>query len=154
MDVAFRLVLLLHVLLTVVALGFNLTYNIWVGRAERDPEHLDFVLRGIKLLDDRFANPAYVVLFVTGVALVPLSDRAEFADFWVWSSTVLWAAAIAGAYLGYTPRLRTQIAALAASGSASPEYARAKRRVDGSGRLLGLLVVAIVVLMVVKPELG
>jgi uncharacterized membrane protein len=144
-------VLFVHVLLTVVAVGFNLSYNLWIARAERDPAQLDFVLRGVKFLDDRFANPAYVLLLLTGVALVPLSDRAGFGDFWVWSSTVLLVAALAGAYLVYTPRLRDQITVLAASGPDTPEYDRAKRRTDRIGQLLGLLVVAIVALMVIKP---
>ena len=68
---------LLHVLLAIVAVGFNASYGIWLARAAREPEHLGHVLRGIKILDDRFANPAYGLLL----------DRRATADasaaFWM-----------------------------------------------------------------------
>jgi len=47
-----------HVLLAIVAVGFNASYGIWLARAAREPQHELHVLRGIKILDDRFANPA------------------------------------------------------------------------------------------------
>jgi hypothetical protein len=45
----------------------NASYAIWLARAAREPQHLGHVLRGVKLLDDRFANPAYGLLLVTGL---------------------------------------------------------------------------------------
>ncbi len=59
-----------HVLLTITAVGRNVTYGIWLARASRDPQHLPFALRGVKMLDDRIANPAYGLLLVTGVAMI------------------------------------------------------------------------------------
>ena len=47
----------LHVLLAIVAVGFNASYGIWLARAAREPEHQAHVLRGVKVLDDRFATP-------------------------------------------------------------------------------------------------
>ena len=60
----------LHVLLAIAAVGTNLTYGIWLSRAAREPRHLEFALKGIMVLDDRFANPAYSPLFLTGVAMI------------------------------------------------------------------------------------
>jgi hypothetical protein len=51
----------LHVLAAIVAIGANVTYGIWIARASRNPDVLPFTLRGIKLIDDRIANPAYGV---------------------------------------------------------------------------------------------
>jgi uncharacterized membrane protein len=73
-----------HVLLAIVAVGFNASYGIWLARAAREPAHLGHVLRGIKMLDDRFANPAYGLLLVTGLANVfiggiPLTTRGSSA---------------------------------------------------------------------------
>ncbi len=44
-------------MLAISAIGFNASYGIWLARAGREPEHLGHVLRGIKTLDDLFANP-------------------------------------------------------------------------------------------------
>ncbi|MGI8708687.1 MAG: DUF2269 family protein, partial [Actinomycetota bacterium] len=60
----------LHVLLAIVAVGFNASYGIWTARAAKEPEHELHTLKGIRTLDDRFANPAYVLLLVTGVSMV------------------------------------------------------------------------------------
>ncbi len=129
-----------------------MSYDIWIGRAERDPSHLPFVLRGVKLLDDRFANPAYLLLFVTGVALVAVGDTG-FEAFWVWSSTVVWVLVMAAAYFGYTPLLRRLILVLDASGPASAEYRAGKQRLSLVGRLLAVGVFVIIILMVFKPTL-
>ena len=48
----------LHVLAAITALGSNITYEFWLTRAAREPAVPPFTLRGIKLLDDRIANPA------------------------------------------------------------------------------------------------
>ena len=47
-----------HMLMAIAALGTNLTYGVWLTRAARESQHLGFALRGIKILDDRIANPA------------------------------------------------------------------------------------------------
>jgi uncharacterized membrane protein len=64
----------LHVLLAIVAVGFNAAYGVLLARAAREPEHLSHVLRTVKVLDDRFANPAYGLLLVTGLAMVVVGD--------------------------------------------------------------------------------
>ena len=43
-----------HILLAIVAVGFNLTYGILIRRAAAEPEHFGHVLRTVKVLDDRF----------------------------------------------------------------------------------------------------
>src|SRR5437879_1491913 len=59
-----------HVLSAITAVGLNMSYGIWLARAGKNPEHLAFTLHGIKILDDRMANPAYGLLLVTGLAMV------------------------------------------------------------------------------------
>lgn len=143
----------LHIVLAIVAVGFNASYGIWIARASREPAHLEHVLRGVKLLDGRFANPAYLLLFVTGWAMV-FANRIPHTTFWITAATVLWLVAIALGYLGYTPTLRRQIAALQAHGAASPEYRALARRGTIVGIVLAVLVLVIVGLMVFKPTLG
>ncbi len=85
----FVVIKFLHVLLAIIAVGFNATYGVWLARVakERVPTQ-SFVLRGIKRLDDWFANPAYVLLAVTGVTMV-FVGQLDFRTFWIshWGSS-------------------------------------------------------------------
>jgi uncharacterized membrane protein len=140
----------LHILLAIAALGTNLTYGIWIRRASQRPEALPFVLRGIKILDDRIANPAYGLLLVTGVGLVQLG-RWPFTTPWILMALALYGIVVLLALFGYTPTLRRQIQLVESGGHNSPGYAALARRGTILGILLAVLVVAITFLMVVKP---
>ena len=141
-----------HVLLAILAVGFNASYGIWVTRAAREPEHQLHVLRGIKVLDDRFANPAYALLLVTGFAMVIVGDLA-LSTFWIAAALVLYAVLLVVALAVYTPTLRRQIAVLESHGADSEEYRRVSRRQGVVGPMLGVIVLVIVFLMVTKPTL-
>jgi hypothetical protein len=101
MPALFTVVKFVHILLIIVAFGFNATYSIWIVRAQRDPEHLDFALRGVKFLDDYFANPAYLLLLVSGLAVVALVHY-QLTTFWLAAALILWLVAIALGYGVYT----------------------------------------------------
>lgn len=141
-----------HILLAIVAFGFNATYALWIVRGQRDPQHLEFALRGVKFLDDYFANPAYVLLLVSGLAMTGLG-RYPITTFWLLAAIVLWVVAIAIGYGVYTPTLSRQIRALAASGPQSEEYRALAARGTVVGIVLAVLVALILVLMVFKPTL-
>ena len=141
-----------HVLLAIIAIGFNASYGIWLYRAAREPEHALHVLRGIKLLDDRFANPAYGLLLLTGLALLGMR-QLPFTTLWIAVSLVLYVVLIAVGIGLYTPTLKRQIATLEAQGPNSPEYARLAGRGRSLGIVLGVIVVAIEFFMVTKPIL-
>jgi uncharacterized membrane protein len=139
------------VLLAIVAVGFNASYGIWLARAAREPEHELHVLRGIKLLDDRFANPAYALLLVTGISMM-LVGHLSLATFWLATALGLYGILVVLALALYTPTLRRQIAVLEAQGPTSPEYRRLVQRGTIVGAVLAVIVVAIVFLMVTKPS--
>ena len=108
----FVIVKFLHVLLAIIAVGFNATYGVWLARVAREPVPTQsFVLHGIKRLDDWFANPAYVLLAVTGVTMVFVGEL-RFTTFWIGGGIVLWAMAVALGFFVYRPMLRNQIRAL------------------------------------------
>jgi uncharacterized membrane protein len=142
-----------HIFLAILAVGFNISYGIWLARAAREPEHQSHVLRGIKFLDDRVANPAYVLLLVTGV-LTALVGNLPFTTFWIAAAIVLWVVAVGIGVGFYTPTLRRQIQVLETEGPDSAEF----KRLSGRGRLAGIAtavpVVLILLLMVLKPTLG
>lgn len=139
-----------HVLLAIVAIGFNASYGIWLAAAARSPEHEGFVLRRIKVLDDRFANPAYALLLVTGLLMVWVGHWS-LTTFWLAAGLVLYGVLLVLGLGVYTPTLRRQINELEEHGPASPEYRALARRGTLVGAGLGVVVVVIVFLMVAKP---
>ena len=142
----------LHVLAAIVAVGANVTYGIWIARASRSPDALPFTLRGIKLIDDRLANPAYGLLLVTGLLMV-FTVRLPLTTPWLLTALVLFVLVGLVGSLGYTPTLRRQIELLDSEGFHSPNYQALARRGTILGVVLAVLVIVIVYLMVVKPGL-
>jgi uncharacterized membrane protein len=140
----------LHILLAITAIGANLTYGVWFARAPGGPAFAPFALRGIKFIDDWIANPAYLLMLPTGIAMV-LMGGYGFGTHWIAWAMGLWTIAIVIAYVGYSPALRAQIAAVDREGISGPtSRALAVRGYVLSG-ILGVLVMAILVLMVFKP---
>src|SRR5688572_19712228 len=141
-----------HVLLAIVAIGANVTYGIWLAQGKRHPEHLAFALRGVKLLDDRVANPCYALLLITGIANAFIGGWSLTTP-WILVSLVLYAAVFGVALFGYTPTLRRQVQ-LAEEGKVdSAEYAVLSQNGTVLGIVLAVLVAAITFFMVVKPPL-
>jgi uncharacterized membrane protein len=142
----------LHVLSAIVAVGANATYGVWLSRAAKHPEDLPFVLKTIKVIDDRMANPAYGLLLITGlwmalIAPLPLTTP------WLLTALVLYVILVLLGLFGYTPVLRLQIRLLEAEGFDSPAYRGQARLGMIFGMLLAILAITIVFLMVVKPPL-
>lgn len=148
----YTLLKFVHVLLAIIAVGSNITYGVWLARAARERAHLEHVLRGIQVIDNRLANPAYALLFVTGVAMIYVGE-VPWTTPWLLTSLALYAGVVLLGVAGYTPLLRRQISALGASGPDSAAYQEAARGARRVGILLAVVVVAIVFLMVTKPAL-
>jgi uncharacterized membrane protein len=139
-----------HVLAAIVAVGTNVTYGVWLTRARHSPENELFALRGIKFLDDRVANPAYGVLLIAGILTV-LEGHWSFGQLWIVLGIVGYVLVVAIAVAIFTPSLRGQIEVLGSDGRESPRYRELGKRVQMSGAILGVLVIAIVFFMVTKP---
>jgi uncharacterized membrane protein len=147
----YTLVKFLHIFFAIVAVGFNATYGIWLARAQRDPRHLDFALRGVKLLDDYFANPAYALLLLSGLTMALIAGYPLFTTFWLLAALILWVILVAVGVGLYTPTLSRQIKALATSGAKSAEFLALATRGTILGIVLGVIVLMILALMVFKP---
>lgn len=81
------------------------------------------MLRGIKVLDDRFANPAYGLLVVTGLAIAFVSGL-PLTTLWIAAALGLYAVLLVGGLAVYTPTLRKQIALLDSAGPSNAESSR------------------------------
>ena len=139
--------------LAALAFGFNATYALWIIRAQKHPEHLDFALRGVKILDDYLAIPAYILLLVSGLAMVLLAGYNLLTTFWLITALVFWLVVIVLGYAVYTPALSRQIRVLATAGAESAEFHKLSNREAAVGITLAVLVLLILVMMVFKPTL-
>jgi uncharacterized membrane protein len=92
-----------HVMSAIVAVGSNVTYAVWSARAKKEAEHLGFVLRGIKFLDDRIANPAYGLLLVTG--LIMAFTTYSITTRWILSGLFIFVVMAVVAVTVYSPAL-------------------------------------------------
>jgi uncharacterized membrane protein len=117
-----------------------------------EPEHAAHVLRGIKVLDDRFANPAYGLLLVTGIVLVVIGDIGFFT-FWIAAALILYVVTVVVAVTVFSPALRTQVELAEQGRIESDEYRALARTGALVGGLLGVLVLLIEFLMVTKATL-
>jgi uncharacterized membrane protein len=142
----------IHILAAIVAVGFNISYAVWIIRAQRDPSHTAFALKGIKFIDDRIANPAYGVLLITGIAMVFLIGY-KITTLWIDVTLVLFVALIVVAATQYTPTLRNQVRLAEGGDTTSAEFTRLAKRGQLLGQVLGAIVVLILAMMVFKPTL-
>ena len=142
---------LLHIVLAITAVGLNSAYGLIIGRARKaGTAELTFALRTVKVMDDYVANPCYVLLLLTGVGMVHVSDY-PWSWKWIHGSLALLVVAFVLAIGFYTPTLRKQIAVLESRGADDPEFVRLSKRGSMLGGILGVIVLAIVGLMVYKP---
>ena len=143
----------IHILLAIVAVGYNATYGLIIGRARKagpDARELKFALRTVKFMDDYVANPCYALLLLTGVGMVHAAGL-PWALKWIHGSLALLVIAFVIALGFYTPTLRKQIALLDSRGPNDPEFLRLSKRGAALGGVLGVIVLVIVGLMVFKP---
>jgi uncharacterized membrane protein len=141
-----------HILAAIVAVGMNISYAVWIIRAQRDSSHTAFTLKGIKFIDDRIANPSYGVLLITGIAMVFLIGY-KITTLWIDIALVLFVALIVVAATQYTPTLRSQVKLAETGDTTSAEFTRLAKRGQTFGQVLGAIVVLILAMMVFKPTL-
>jgi uncharacterized membrane protein len=130
-----EILLLIHVLAAIVAVGANLTYAIWFRAAGTDQDRIVFVVRTVRMIDSRMANPAYIVRFTTG---------------WILAALVLYVATAVIGIAFFAPAIRRQLEEAERDVKSAP-YRAAAARSTVLGIVTTVLVLVIVVLMVTKP---
>jgi uncharacterized membrane protein len=146
---AILLLKVVHILAAIVAVGSNVTYAFWLARAGRDRERLVFTIEGIRRLDSRIANPAYIVVLLTGLGMVALG-AFSFTTGWILASIVLYVALVIVGIAFFAPAIKRQLEE-AQRDPMSPAYAAAASRSNLFGIATLVVVVVIVILMVTKP---
>ncbi|HAC17771.1 MAG TPA: hypothetical protein DCF78_04240, partial [Dehalococcoidia bacterium] len=107
----------------------------WTRMALNNPSGRAYTLKTIRLMEMRYVNPSYVLVGITGLALVDRSGR-DFTTPWIITSIVVFlvVTAIGGAV--YAPLLRRQIMLAEENYPDSAEY----RRLDLRGNIIGLAI--------------
>jgi len=141
-----------HILVAIVAVGFNATYGVWLARAAQEPEHMLHVLRGIRTLDNVFANPAYALLLITGLGMLIVGGIA-LTTFWIVVALILYGLAIVVGIVMFAPVLRRQVSLLESGAGQTPEFRQLARRSTNLGIVTMVDVLLIIVMMVFKPTL-
>lgn len=152
MSFVYNLLKFIHIASAITAVGANITYAIWNVLGAREPAHMAFVLKGVRLLDNRVANPAYGLLFLTGLAMI-FVGHWSFTSLWLIAAIILFIAVAAIGGIVFTPLLRDQIKLAEAGDTASAAFTRLANRNRNVGIILGVIVVVILVMMVFKPTL-
>lgn len=139
----------LHVAPVIIAVGANVTYAFWLRAAGRDRERLIYTIETIRRLDRRVANPAYIVILLTGVAMV-MTGAYSFETGWIAVSLVLYVALALFGIAVFAPAMRRQLAE-AERDPSSDAYAAAARHSLQFTALAVAITFVIVFLMVAKP---
>ncbi len=139
----------IHVLSAIVAVGANVTYAFWLRRAGLDRDRLIFSIEGVRRLDRTIANPGYILLLLTGLAMVA-TGVYSFRNGWLAAALALYILTAMIGILVFAPAVRRQLAE-AERDPGSEAYAAAARRTSLLGIVTTAIVVVIVILMVSKP---
>ena len=146
-----QVLLSLHILTALVAVGATVSYFFWLRRAVLVPESRSFTLETIRLLERRMVVPAYVIVLLTGLGLI---DRAGWAWSTPWIELALMFLVVLMALSGFYARtIKGQIALVADGSVDSAEYDRLHARARLLLALKVVLIIVTVYLMVFKPAL-
>jgi uncharacterized membrane protein len=140
---------IVHVLAAITAVGANVTYAFWLRLAGTERERLLFAIEGVRRMDRLIANPAYILLLITGVLMV-MTGAYRFEEGWLSAAIALYVITSVIGITLFAPALRRQQAE-AERDPSSAAYAAAARRTNILGVLTMLIVLVIVVLMIAKP---
>lgn len=171
MSELFPILLFLHILGAIVALGPALAFPVIGAAAGREPVHGNFATRLMHVLDDRVVLPFILSTAVTGAGLIwaynlPLLEPTYR---WLLVSLAVYAVALGFSCLVQRPAVLRVIALTGGFpgagapvpattsqlvGGPPPELAAATARSRRNGMVLAALSVAITFLMVVKPSLA
>lgn len=156
MEALFPLFLLLHVLGAIVAFGPSFAFPIIAAAGGAEPQHGNFALRVIEKVAKRVVWPLALFQGLTGLALIGAVRIDVFATPWLMLGIALYLSALAMSYLVTTPNLRRLIELTSAppppgTSGPPPELVARIAASKRNGMIQSVLIVAIVLLMVVKP---
>lgn len=159
MDWLFPWLMFLHVLGAILAFGPTFAFPIIGAMAGREPQHANFATRATHAVGNRLVEPLAISMAVTGVGLILVTGRnlAERSNWWLGIAIVIYAIALTFSLAVQNRDVKRIISLTSAppppgSSGPPPELPPIVKRVQRGGMFLVLAVIAIVFLMVVKPQ--
>lgn len=149
----YRLLLLVHILAGIAWVGGAIVIQAttFAARRSQSPEGVDRVMRSFAWADTWLALGAPLLVVITGVAMVLVSDAWSFEQAWILASVGL---VVAYEVIAMTVGARLYQRVEGARGQGhfeTAEHARTMRAWGRLGAVLLAMLVAIVGLMVFKP---
>jgi len=155
----FPWLLFLHVLGAIVAFGPTFAFSFIGASGGAEPQHANFATRLSHTISSRLVFPIGITLPITGAAMMAVRRINPFdqPNWWLAVAIVLYAIAYGYSFFvqrGYVERVIELSANPPPPGATGPppELTALVGRIQRGGMTLGILVVAIVFLMVVKPR--
>jgi uncharacterized membrane protein len=152
--------LFLHVLGAILAVGPTMTYAMWATLGEKaGPVQRAFAIKGINWVDSHLATPAFMAQAVTGIALILLLEISFLHTAWLLVGVALYVVVmvIAVAVLVPVEKRHMDVAERSAADpvndSLNQEYLQITGQIRRLGFTIGIITLAIVFFMVVKPTL-
>jgi len=150
--------LFLHVLGAIVAFGPTFSFAIIGAMGGKEPQHANFATRVSARISDRVVEPLAVVQGVTGVLLIISAGLDLLATRWLLLGITLYVIALTFALTLQRTTVNKVIAMTSAppppgASGPPPGLPELVKKVQRGGMFLGLMIIAIVFLMVVKPSL-
>jgi hypothetical protein len=160
MDLAwlFPWLLFLHVLGAIVAFGPTFAFALIGAAGGAEPQHANFATRVSHTISSRIVLPIGITLPITGLAMMAVRNINPFdrPNWWLAVAIVLYLIAYGYSFFVQRKHVERVIELSSAPpppGAAGPppELVALVGRIQRAGMMLGILLVAIVFLMVVKP---
>jgi hypothetical protein len=160
MDLAwlFPWLLFLHVLGAIVAFGPTFAFAFIGAAGGAEPQHANFATRVSHTLSSRLVIPVGITLPITGLGIIAVRQINPFARPYWWLALAIVLYLIAYGYGFFVQRrLVERVIEITSSppppgaSGPPPELMALVKRIQRGGMGMGLLIVAIVFLMVVKP---
>jgi hypothetical protein len=156
MDLAwlFPWLLFLHVLGAILAFGPNFATPIYSSFVAKEPQHANFFARAQEAVGKRLVTPLALSMAVTGVGMILVRGIDVFARLWLPVAIVLYVIAVGYALFVQAPAGAKMVQLTSqppGPEGPSPELRATAARLRQGGMILAVLIVAIVLLMVVKP---
>jgi uncharacterized membrane protein len=155
----FPWLLFLHVLAAVVAFGPTFAFATIGGLGGKEPQHANFATRVSQTIASRLVYPIGITLPITGAAMILVLgiDLSNRAYLWLDIAIILYVIAYGYSFFVQRPIVERIVAMTSAppppgATGPPPELGGLVKRVQRGGMVLGILLVAIVFLMVVKPQ--
>jgi uncharacterized membrane protein len=142
----------LHILAVIAIVGVHATYGVWIVRASHDTQALSFALRTITALDNWLGLPGFVVLSLSGIAMLAMTRTLPTTPWLVTALTLFVALALTHLVV-YRPTLRAFSRLIDSEGVRAPTFRAHAARERNVGITMTVVMMAIAFLMVVKPRL-